>query len=133
MKTPKLILILLLFVMAACSDNEDTQVEAETPAQASSTELQEIAKSPPEPEILKDQNKKFEAYTDQFLRHFWELHPGYAVYVGFYEFDNQLAVPNEELRALRRTFFVDQLAVLKTFDLIISSFWKHRVCYFQVL
>ena len=121
MKTLSLILILLLVVMAGCTDNSENQVEAEMPAQASSTEAQEPAKSSPEPETLLDQNKEFEAYTEQFLHRFWELHPGYGVYVGFYEFDNQLAVPNEELRALRRTFFVNQLEVLKTFESAILS------------
>jgi hypothetical protein len=104
--------------MAGCTDNTENQVEAEMPVQASSTELQELAKSSPEPETLLDQNQEFEAYTERFLRRYWELYPGYGVYVGFYEFDNQLAVPNGELRALRRTFFVNQLEVLKTFDAV---------------
>ena len=121
MKILNLTLILLLIVMAGCTDNNEDQVEAEMPAQASSTEPQELAKPSTEPETVSDQNQEFEAYTEQFLRRYWELYPGYGVYVGFYDFDNQLAVPNEELRALRRTFFVNQLEILKTFESAILS------------
>jgi hypothetical protein len=44
------------------------------------------------------------------------LFPSSAVYQGYYKHDDQLLVPNGELRALRRTFFVNELQAIKSFD-----------------
>ena len=63
-----------------------------------------------------DQNAEFADYKERFLRQFWELYPGYGVYVGYYDFDDKLRIPDDATRELRRNFFVDQLEVLKTFD-----------------
>ena len=40
------------------------------------------------------------------------------MYVGYYAVDDQLAIPNGGTRVLRRSFFVNQLAVLSTFDAV---------------
>ncbi|MFT5574169.1 MAG: hypothetical protein ACI9FR_003106 [Cryomorphaceae bacterium] len=118
MKIPNLTIILILLVMAGCAENNQTQVDTSVSEQAAVMEPQEAAESSPEAEAVSDQNQEFEAYIELFLHRYWELYPGYAVYVGFYDFDNQLAVPNGALRVLRRTFFVNQLDVLKTFSAV---------------
>ncbi|MCH2192136.1 MAG: DUF885 family protein, partial [Gammaproteobacteria bacterium] len=63
-----------------------------------------------------DQNDEFERFKQQFLTRFWELNPGFGVYVGFYEFDDKLVVPNGAHRAAQRSFYVNELQLLKEFD-----------------
>jgi uncharacterized protein (DUF885 family) len=104
--------------MAGCAENNQTNVDVSAPKKELAVEPQEHTKPALEVETVSDQNLEFEAYTERFLRRYWELYPGYGVYVGFYDFDNQLAVPNGALRVLRRTFFVNQLEVLETFDAV---------------
>ena len=67
-------------------------------------------------ETLSDQNQRFDAFKDNFLNKTWELDPSFAVYVGFYKYDDILVVPNGEHRALQREFYATELQALKQFD-----------------
>lgn len=62
------------------------------------------------------QDDRFEEFKTQFLEGHWKLNPSAGVYVGYYDYDDQLLVPNGELRALRRQFNVTELQALKEFD-----------------
>lgn len=62
------------------------------------------------------QNTAFDNFKEKFLSRYWQLHPSSAVYSGYYLHDDQLEIPNGDLRALRRSFFVRELQALKQFD-----------------
>ena len=62
------------------------------------------------------QDTEFDIFKDKFLSRNWELFPSRAVYQGYYKHDDKLLVPNGELRALRRAFFVNELQAIKSFD-----------------
>lgn len=115
MKTLTLIPIIMLTLLLGCqpappSADKDAQNELETPEADSAT--------PPVMENLLNQNADFEAYKERFLKRYWELHPSYAVYVGYYAVDDKLAIPNGAARSVRRDFFVNQLEVLSGFDAV---------------
>lgn len=62
------------------------------------------------------QDDQFSKFKDQFLDANWKLNPSWGVYLGYYKYDDQLLVPNGELRALRRQFYVNELLALREFD-----------------
>lgn len=75
---------------------------------ASSVEVTTTATSP--------QDKAFAKYAKSFIDQFWQLYPGYAVYVGFYDYDNLLPIPNDVTRKNELAFYQQQLESLKTID-----------------
>jgi uncharacterized protein (DUF885 family) len=70
----------------------------------------------PRIEKISDQNQAFETFKENHLNRTWELNPSFGVYVGFYDYDDKLVVPNGEHRALRREYYATELQALKRFD-----------------
>ena len=62
------------------------------------------------------ENTKFTAFSTQFIESFWQLYPGYAVYMGYYKYDSQLPIPNAQTIEKETAFFNQQLALLQAFD-----------------
>jgi len=123
----KLISASLFIVLGtSCSDapqsNTDASVKAEEAVVAEESVLDvstdtsatrtEIAAA----ETLIDQNPVFDAFKENLLNKIWELDPSFGVYVGFYKYDDSLAIPNGEHRALQREFYATELQALKQFD-----------------
>ncbi|MGK0373668.1 MAG: hypothetical protein ACJA2E_000135 [Arenicella sp.] len=75
-----------------------------------------VAVEAPVAELILDQNKRFEGFKGHLLDKTWELDPSFGVYVGFYQYDDILVLPNGENRALRREFYATELQALKQFD-----------------
>jgi uncharacterized protein (DUF885 family) len=59
---------------------------------------------------------KFKAFSEQFIEDFWALYPGYAVYMGYYKYDNQLPIPNAQTVEKEIEFFNHQSSLLQEFD-----------------
>jgi len=101
---------LMLVLASSCSEShqpnksDPSDVEIALPEQA------------PIADKILDQNDVFDAFKENLLNKTWELNPSFAIYVGFYEVDHSLAVPDGELRARRREFYATELQALKQFD-----------------
>jgi len=113
---------LVLISMTGCADNSSTRPESNASDAKQSEQVMKLAPEITEPvkeRVVKkvlDQNESFNAFKNKFLEKQWELYPGRGVSVGYYEHDDKLLVPNGELRAQRRAFFVNELLALKEFD-----------------
>ena len=121
MKLKLITACLALAMSASCSErpqskptttNSDHEVGPLTSKSESATATVEL----PLEGKISDQNEEFNKFKENFLNRTWELNPSYAVYVGVYKYDHQLMIPNGELRALRREFYVTELQALKQFD-----------------
>lgn len=115
----KLIAVCLFLVLgASCAEapepKADNLNEAEVDAQEIETPVAVV--NVPVIEALTDQNPRFDAFKENLLNRTWKLDPSFAVYVGFYQYDDILVVPNGEHRALQREFYVTELQALKQFD-----------------
>jgi len=112
-------LLIVCLCVQSCRQPENGQVSNLSAEVASDTPLklndEPILKAPEKKKLL-DQNKAFDEFKEQFLTRYWQLHPSGAVYSGYYLHDDQLAIPNGDLRALRRSFFVRELLAMKRFD-----------------
>ena len=112
--------VALFLMVSACSDAPQT---ADSPMTSDSAEeikvleplVQMLVETPVTIEEL-GQNTEFNIFKEKFLTLNWELFPSSAVYQGYYKHDDQLLVPNGELRAKRRAFFVNELQAIKSFD-----------------
>ncbi len=114
---------LAIGLLAACNNSDKNvtveqaqQVQPSQSPEQSNTEVPAPQISEPTPAVVLDQNAEFDAFKTKFLQEFWRLHPSFGVYVGYYDHAGQLMVPNGELRAQRRAFFVTELQALKQFD-----------------
>lgn len=110
-------LFAIFFLLSACSDEVSTD-KANSQPQANEKKLLPIDLAEQVDSVPEElsQNQDFENFKVKFLERNWELFPSYAVYNGYYKHDDVLLVPNGELRDLRRTFFVNELQALKSFD-----------------
>ncbi|MCW9017855.1 MAG: DUF885 domain-containing protein, partial [Kangiellaceae bacterium] len=54
--------------------------------------------------IQADQNQEFEEFKEKFLEEMWQVYPNYGVYVGYYKYDDQLKIPNQEREAEEKQF-----------------------------
>ena len=118
---PALLCFLTVFCLSACQQNSQRTDSVDESQPSEKLELiSDVAEEAtnadkPAPRIL-DQNLEFENFKENFLKAYWKLHPSSAVYAGYYAHDDQLLVPNGELRAQRRAFFVAELQGLNLFD-----------------
>ncbi|MFT4636538.1 MAG: hypothetical protein ACI854_002460 [Arenicella sp.] len=117
MKRKVIIASLFLLFGASCSDAPTPQADKLGDVVLAAPVAEEAAKG----KVLKlekvvDQNKIFDNFKQNHLNKTWELNPSFAVYVGFYDYDDMLAVPNGEHRALRRQYYATELQALKRFD-----------------
>lgn len=116
-----LLSFLLLFCLTACEQNSQQSASDGEPLVKEKLELladpsEQLSEVEVSSTRIFDQNSEFEDFKDNFLKAYWKLHPSSAVYAGYYAYDYQLLVPNGELRAQRRAFFVNELRSLKGFD-----------------
>lgn len=126
---PFLLSMLVVSVLAGCSerdresaDREHSLLDDKTPTEIESVEMENdspvsiIPTLAPIEEKILDQNDAFNDFKENFLVKTWELNPSRAVYLGYYKHDDVLLVPNGELRARQRGFYVNELLALKAFD-----------------
>ena len=113
MKLRLIAVCLVLVFGASCS--EGPELRNEVSVKADRTE-QSVSVDAFSSENLLNQNEAFDAFKENLLNKTWELNPSFGVYVGFYKYDDQLAVPNGAQRALRRQFYATELQALKQFD-----------------
>jgi len=116
---PSQLSFLILFSLSACQQNTPDSAN-ESVSEKVEVVSSELIENQIEPEVIApkilDQNPQFETFKEAFLHAYWKLYPASAVYAGYYAYDNQLLVPNGELRAQRRSFFVNELQALNNFD-----------------
>ena len=93
-------LILIVGVLAGC-EPATSNIEVTKPVTAASVSAQD---------------QKFTQYAENFIEQFWQLNPGYAVYVGFYKYDDMLPVPNEATAKAELAFYQQQLSLLNEID-----------------
>jgi uncharacterized protein (DUF885 family) len=74
--------------------------------------VQEDASSP----INQDASHSFQSLVDSYLQSYWQLYPSLALYAGLYDFDSQLAIPNQASREQGRQLTQQTLAALENFD-----------------
>ncbi len=94
----------ILASLAACTPSEKVTTSVE-PAKVEAVK--------PSAEQISAQ---FSQFAEQFINEFWQINPGYGVYVGYYKYDNQLPVPNNENMAADLAFNKQKLAQLQQFD-----------------
>lgn len=58
----------------------------------------------------------FAQATGEFFRDFEKLDPGFALGLGLHQYDDQLAIPNEEFRAREKAFFEKYRQIFASFD-----------------
>lgn len=110
----KLSSVTLLLLISACSESPQNPVSTANVEKV--TPVVHVEKEVDVVEVELSQNQEFDVFKDKFLARNWTLFPSQAVYQGYYKYDDQLLVPNGELRALRRSFFVNELQAIKSFD-----------------
>lgn len=120
--------VVVLVLLVGCSDTNEPNEVAEPKAEAEITVKADVQDRPEsgilpvvalEPRLqdtILDQNTEFNAFKENFLLRNWELKPSAAVYKGYYKHDDQLLLPNGELRARQRGFYVNELLAIKAFD-----------------
>jgi len=108
MKINKLLLIATLTILFSCSNEQDTQ-QVETSKEKSNALVSEHSEV--------DQNSTFNEFKSKFIEEFWKLNPGYALYVGYYEYDDQLVVPDQENTEANLAFIKTYLKQLNQFDI----------------
>ena len=108
--------LLFSLVILATGCNQQSQAPESSVKLSEESFTQEVAIEEPVVEKILDQNDAFEEFKENFLIKTWELNPSYGVYVGYYKHDDQLLVPNGELRARQRGFYVNELLALREFD-----------------
>lgn len=61
-------------------------------------------------------NQAFTRFSEKFIEQFWQQNPGYAVYVGFYKYDDQLPVLNKAEILKQTEFYRSNIRRLASFD-----------------
>ena len=71
--------------------------------------------SPNEP-TKENINQSFDQFKNDLIEEFWKLNPSYALYVGYYKYDDQLVIPNESANKATLEFSQEKLAALREYD-----------------
>lgn len=90
-------LTLILSLLLGCSDNEPAsapQPQANAPTQTATTPVAE------------DENTRFDTLKEEFLEARWELFPQSALFVGLYDYADELTVPDADYRAAVASYVV---------------------------
>lgn len=75
-------------------------------------------------------DQSFEEYVDEFMEDWWEVHPLWAMYNGYYKHDSLLVVNSEESRKKSESFYQEKLEALRQFSvdsLNISNKVDHQI------
>ncbi|KGJ89221.1 DUF885 domain-containing protein [Thalassotalea sp. ND16A] len=102
-----LISVAIVAALVGCS--EPAKQETSVPAVKASQES-------PTASAVDILNQEFAQFSGEFIEQFWQYNPGYAVYVGYYKYDDQLPVPDAKNLAAELSFAKAQLAALLAFD-----------------
>jgi len=62
-------------------------------------------------------DKAFDSYKQQFIDQLWKMNPNWATEMGYHQYDNVLAVPDEAQRNLQLTFIQNHLESLSRYDI----------------
>jgi uncharacterized protein (DUF885 family) len=65
-----------------------------------------------------DANSRFDAYKERFVLRLWQMYPQWASSIGYHQYDNILAIPNEKQRAKELAFCKAELDSLKKYPLV---------------
>ncbi|MDO6719270.1 DUF885 domain-containing protein [Psychrosphaera sp. 1_MG-2023] len=68
------------------------------------------------PDSTEQLDKAFAQYSEAFIERFWQLNPTYAVYVGYYKYDDSLPVPNKLKMAKELNVYRAELKALEQFN-----------------
>ena len=98
---------LLMSTILGCSEVPSSQQVSEG-GQASSSETEQ--------NTAQLVNQQFAQFKETFLETLWQYYPDYALYVGYYKYDDKLIVPNAENTARAMEFARNQLKALEQFD-----------------
>ncbi|MBV1911816.1 MAG: DUF885 domain-containing protein [Kangiellaceae bacterium] len=93
--------------ISACSQPDTTK--------ANNDQTSKVVKETAGTKVV-DQNVNFEAFKSQFIEAFWKENPGYALYVGYYKYDDQLVIPNKENSIGSLNFAKSYLSKLAKFN-----------------
>jgi len=104
MKIKILVTFVAAALLSACSEPSTTEKKPTV----------EVVKSKSVNKI--DQNVAFDQFKSSFLEEFWKVNPGYAVYVGYYKYDDKLSISNQESLAQELAFENKMLTSLNAFD-----------------
>ena len=111
-----LLSIAIIGALTACSPAEKTE-STETKTPSSSIEKQQQKSTEQEAAKFDAQTEQqFSEFSAAFIESFWQLNPGYGVYVGYYKYDDQLSVPTKETMANELKLAKEYLATLQGFD-----------------
>ncbi|TKB47686.1 DUF885 family protein [Thalassotalea mangrovi] len=104
--------LLALTIATALTSGLSACGESGTPQQNTQAE-----KPAPVPKLEQaDVNQQFAVFSENLINEFWKLNPGYAVYVGYYKYDDQLPIPDAESMAHDLAIVKEKLAALQGFD-----------------
>ncbi len=101
------ILVTMVSFLIACSDSEQEKNSTGSIPQV----VEEKPANKPQ-----DQNQKFEEFKKYFIEEFWKINPNYALYSGYYKYDDQLVIPDGKQDTKNLKFINATLGSLKTFD-----------------
>jgi len=82
LKTNIVILIVIACILSACTSLENTHISS-------------ISANTTEASI---KNTQFEAYKKEFIEELWKQNPSWALFSGYYKYDDQLVIPTTEHR-----------------------------------
>lgn len=108
MKIKKILLMSTLATLFACSGEKDSH-SVDSPNEAATTKVLQQSEM--------NQNAAFEKFKKQFIEDFWKLNPGYALYVGYYDYDDQLVIPDQTDTEANLTFINSTLETMDKFSI----------------
>ncbi len=103
----KLLVAALAIALSSCSDDKPKNTQAQSEGEAGTVETMEKPV---------DINVSFENFKQKLIDDLWSLNPGYALYVGYYKFDDQLVIPDAAYRNKQLNFLKSALNSLLQFD-----------------
>lgn len=100
-------LIAITIGLAACNDSSTEKGQA-------------VEAAPPLTEASKDSkeavNQSFDQFKNSLIEEFWKVNPSYALYVGYYKYDDQLVIPDQVSSEKTLAFSEEKLNALKKYD-----------------
>ncbi len=104
--------ITLLIMLTACKPEATVNIEKKQSVKSEKTN--KVSPQPPENTKV---NQYFAEFISESIEQFWEMNPGYGIYVGFYKYDDQLPLPDQKNREKSDEFAINKLAQLRSFDI----------------
>ncbi|NMP15211.1 DUF885 domain-containing protein [Thalassotalea sp. Y01] len=100
----------IIMAVTACSP-ADEQKKPQATAEAQVSEA-----APKDSQAKQDLNPQFSRFSEDLIEKLWELNPGYAVYVGYYKYDDKMTVPSEDILKSEIAVAKEKLAQLLAMD-----------------